>query len=258
LSDYLSTVLADNPLQFLPLQETSGTIAHDLSGNGRNGTYVGGMTLGQPSLLSGAPGTKSVMSDNTSGYVSTTFAPFTAPGTPESFTFEGWSYAANASDIADAFFCSDGASPYASWAEYLDAPPLGDYTFWPSSVASSVGSWPGSFPTGQSFHWVLIIADSTLDGTFVGLFVNGINVLGDGSFEDQDPIVGVTGNVLWGTDTTGLNVDHPAQYYWNGRYAYLAIYSGLLSPTRILAHYNAGITGARSEVLVPLSVSNQL
>jgi hypothetical protein len=52
---YQSVILADSPVGYWPLDETSGTVAHDLSGNGYNGTYQGTYTLGSPPLVAGVP-----------------------------------------------------------------------------------------------------------------------------------------------------------------------------------------------------------
>lgn len=46
LPPYIAAVLADNPVGFWPLDETSGTVAHDLAGE-NPGTYAGTFTLGQ-------------------------------------------------------------------------------------------------------------------------------------------------------------------------------------------------------------------
>ena len=43
---YQDAVLADSPLTYLRLDETSGTVAQDASPNDRDGTYSGGVTLG--------------------------------------------------------------------------------------------------------------------------------------------------------------------------------------------------------------------
>lgn len=43
---YRREVLADKPVAYYRLGETSGTVATDASGNGRDGTYVGGYTQG--------------------------------------------------------------------------------------------------------------------------------------------------------------------------------------------------------------------
>ena len=50
-------MLADNPLGYWRLGETSGTTAADSSGHDRNGAYLNGVTLGIPGALSGDPNT---------------------------------------------------------------------------------------------------------------------------------------------------------------------------------------------------------
>jgi len=52
-ADYASTVLSDSPLAYYKLGETSGTVATDSSGQGKNGTYVNGVSLGAPGPLVG-------------------------------------------------------------------------------------------------------------------------------------------------------------------------------------------------------------
>lgn len=49
---YAAEVLADSPLAYYRLGEPSGTTMTDSSGNSRNGTYGGGVTLGGANLLS--------------------------------------------------------------------------------------------------------------------------------------------------------------------------------------------------------------
>ena len=65
---YSGTILADQPLAYYPLNDTSGTVAVDSSGNGLNATYVGGVQLGQPGALPFDPGT-AVTLDGSTGYV---------------------------------------------------------------------------------------------------------------------------------------------------------------------------------------------
>ncbi|WP_373078713.1 LamG-like jellyroll fold domain-containing protein [Zhongshania sp.] len=48
---YESLVLSDNPILYYRLNETSGTIAEDSSGNGIDGTYAGSPALGRPGLI---------------------------------------------------------------------------------------------------------------------------------------------------------------------------------------------------------------
>ena len=50
---YDATVLSDLPLLYWPLNETTGTIANDLTGNGHIGTYTNGPTLAAGTLVAG-------------------------------------------------------------------------------------------------------------------------------------------------------------------------------------------------------------
>ncbi|HEV3260444.1 MAG TPA: hypothetical protein VG013_26550, partial [Gemmataceae bacterium] len=90
-ADYMQTVLADNPAGYWRLGEASGTTASDSSGNGHNGTYMGGVTLGQPGAIAGDPNT-SVAFNGTNGIVDTSFVPNVL-----SFTIEAWVNPATAS-----------------------------------------------------------------------------------------------------------------------------------------------------------------
>jgi hypothetical protein len=54
---YATEVLADTPIAYWRLGESSGTSAADSSGNNRNGTYVGAPSLGSPGLVTGDPNT---------------------------------------------------------------------------------------------------------------------------------------------------------------------------------------------------------
>ncbi len=66
---YTQAILSYSPVAFLPLSETSGTSANDLSGNSNNGTYTGGYTLGQPGPVSGVNLNYAVSLNGSSGYV---------------------------------------------------------------------------------------------------------------------------------------------------------------------------------------------
>lgn len=56
-SQYVAAILADAPLAYWRLGESSGTVAADSSGNGHTGTYVGGPTLGVTGALFSDPDT---------------------------------------------------------------------------------------------------------------------------------------------------------------------------------------------------------
>lgn len=75
---YAAEVLADSPLAYWKLDETSGTTAADSSGNSLAGTYSGGYTLNQPPL---GTGTGASVTFNGSGQV--------AAGTPSALAITG-------------------------------------------------------------------------------------------------------------------------------------------------------------------------
>ena len=81
---YASVVLADKPVAFYLLNETSGILAHDASGQGNTGTLQGGVTLNRR----GASGGSAAMAFNGStGYIQLPTNPIAQLDT---LTLEGW------------------------------------------------------------------------------------------------------------------------------------------------------------------------
>ena len=70
------------------MNDSAGSVANDLSGNGNNGTYNGTYTLGQTGALSGSgDSSTSTFLDGSTGYAS---VPYTATLNPAAFTVEAW------------------------------------------------------------------------------------------------------------------------------------------------------------------------
>jgi hypothetical protein len=67
-ADYVSTVLADNPLGYWRLGEATGPVAYDASPNYFDGAYTGGVTLAEPGALLTDTDT-SALFDGATGYV---------------------------------------------------------------------------------------------------------------------------------------------------------------------------------------------
>ena len=65
-SAYATAVMQDSPLVFLQFDETSGTVAADSSGNGRDGSYDNSPYLGMYSVIPGSSG-RSARFENGSG-----------------------------------------------------------------------------------------------------------------------------------------------------------------------------------------------
>lgn len=81
--------MGDGPVAYWRLGESSGTNAADSSGNGLNGTYTGGVTLGQPGALVDDANT-AVAFNGSTGYV-TVGAPAALKMTTQ-FSVEAWVY----------------------------------------------------------------------------------------------------------------------------------------------------------------------
>lgn len=74
-NDYKTAVLADAPAVYWRLGDASGTTAADASGYAaRNGTYVGGISLGAPGLLIHDPDTAATFHQSTAERVELTYA----------------------------------------------------------------------------------------------------------------------------------------------------------------------------------------
>ena len=67
ITGYKATILADGPLAYYRLNETSGTVAHDISGNGNNGVLSGVSSYSVPGLIYG--GSDTAISFTASGAV---------------------------------------------------------------------------------------------------------------------------------------------------------------------------------------------
>jgi len=227
-ASYSQTVLADKPVAFWMLNETSGTVAADSSGNGYNGTYTGGFTLGQPGIPAGGNGVKF---DGSTGYV---VAPLVTTATA-SATLEAWVNFDNQSALHGPFVelgtatlsgggngysmgCGNGAYDIAS----NDFISLYESKSW-NTPASAV-----PIPTAGWHHCVIVIGANSqttyyLDGIQVGTNSNSV-------------IIAPTGNSYLATDYLG-NSDR----YFGGLLSNCAVYNTALSAARIQAHYNAGM-----------------
>ena len=214
---YQSAVLADGPSQYLRFNESSGAIADDSSGNGNNGTYVGG-TLGVSGPVSG----DTAVNLGGSGYVDSAYNPFAAGS---SRTFEGWANAS--SGVASTTLFSSDLAP-ATTNPWLYFTTSNEITFYPQNAAGV--SWTYSWPTNQWVLWDLTYNDST---HVADLFINGVD---QGSKTASQGYASTTGNIEVGA---GGN--------WSifpGSMGEFAVYPSILSAARIQARYNAAGSGS--------------
>jgi hypothetical protein len=222
-TSYDNTVLADAPLLYWPLNDASGTVARDTSGNGRDGTY--GLT---PAVGSGAElvtgGLRSVrMTADTVTLADAAFMDQT------SWTLEMW-YTSTDASAGRGLACRNVLSTNRHWDIHLNEAGGGgtghlSISGWTGSTATTFGSTGATYNDGLR-HQVA----ASYDGTTLRLFMDGVQE-GTGF-----AIAGLNSNV---TSSIVLG-SHPGGGNFTGDMAAFSYYGTTLTPTRILAHYRAG------------------
>src|SRR5262249_21986453 len=101
LSIYTAAVLQDPPVASGRFGEAAGRTAFDASGHGATGTYLGGVTLGQPGALANDPDTAALF-DGQNGH-----ADFANP-VGDDFTVEAWVKSTATSLTGDQAFQGNG------------------------------------------------------------------------------------------------------------------------------------------------------
>ena len=240
---YFDVVMADTPVGYWRLGETSGTTAFDSSGNLLHGTYVNGPTNGS-GLINDPDGSKTF--DGVNQYVTIPDNVLLQPGASSSWTVECWTDAVgndNAPFVAkrqnggqfeqyslgragDSHFSGSGSRAAWLFAEFAFAGAGGIERAVATSAAAAF------VPVG--IKHVVGVADFAANDAYI--YINGVETA-------RASIVGEIDGA-WPT----INNPDPLTFMWNGGTNYhnasldeVAIYSYALSPARILAHYNAGL-----------------
>lgn len=229
-SDYSAVVMADAPLAFWRLNELSGTIASDSSGNGYNGVYTGGFTLGQ-----NAPGARGgVLLNGTSGYIDIPSFP-TLPAS--AISLEAWinpidtvttlGYGGAGAISATIFETHESsASNTPGFIMSIDNNGTNKRVWWwPEGNQDSFSS--NAVPLNAWSHVVLTLTSAGI----LNVYVNNTNVLS--LTGKRYPTGGYTMFKLGAKSWIGG--------FFKGILADLAFYNYALNPTQITSHYNSGI-----------------
>jgi N,N-dimethylformamidase beta subunit-like protein/concanavalin A-like lectin/glucanase superfamily protein len=219
-SAYRGTVMADAPLAYWRLGETSGTVAADQL-TIRNGTYANAPALGQPGALFSDPAT-SVGFDGTTQYVQ---APSDAALNPARFSVEVW---ARPTGGAGTYHGVMASRLYPQgWAIYLAAD--GSWEFWINSGTGMISVFGGTATLNTWQHLV-----GTFDGTTATLYVNGV-AGGSGA---------VTAYQAQSGNPLEIAQSEPGDnFYFPGQLEEAAVYGTALSATQVQHHYSVGTTG---------------
>lgn len=221
VAPYPAMVLADQPLLYWRLGETSGTQAVDFTGNGRTGTYTG-HTFNQAGAISDA--NPAVQLDATTGRVKVDAGFQLAYGTIELWLYVTALPGANAT--VSTFNDGDSTSTVDKTI-YLQ--PDGKLRFYVFDGTQKTTSVPASATVPLS-TWTHIVA--TFDGTTSRLYQNGVEIGAVASattyddFPDSRFSVGYIGNSGGAVLARLSGVRDEA-----------ALYDVVLSSARILQHF---------------------
>jgi len=230
---YSSEVLADSPVAYWRLDDTSGTSAVDSSGNARTGTYAGSPTLSAVSLLPVGGGT-AVSFDGVNDTL--TVGDNAALNAADSgFTFECW-VKLNTPTADKLYILGDKtgtANANQQWSVYWDnrstsGSPLRLRTQNGYDATAPVPvDWSGTVARDA------LAAGGHLAVVWVGsntkIYWNGVQVVSG---------TGLTGAVANTRSVYIANLNGNS-FYFDGKMDEVALYGTGLSAARVLAHYNA-------------------
>jgi hypothetical protein len=226
---YRDNVLADAPVSYWRLGESSGTAAADLMG--RNpGTYTGGFTLGQAGALPGDPNT-AVLLNGTTGYVqapnSTSLGLADGP-----LTLEAWvrRNSVNRNDI----IIHKGTGAYQMLLTSGNRLALAK-----ANTATIVQST--RTVTDTAWHHVV----ATKNGAVSKLYIDGVDVTGT-----------ITNQTLINATSSALRLGTDSGTWMSGVLDEVAIYNKVLTPQRISAHYAAAALPATPSALAASAISS--
>jgi len=212
---YRDAVLADAPIGYWELQETSGTTAADSAG-ANPGTYTGGYTLAGD----GPGGGLSVAFDGSTGYV--TVPNHSSMNTNSAMAIEFWMK----SSTAGAFdqVVNRGVLDTNGWAARINNDATGMLVSFHGLTSVNAGPL-GFIPTDGRWHYIV----GTYDGARIKAYRDG--VLGDDWAS--------TGTIT-ATAAAFEIARISAQDYYPGSVAHVALYSSALSLAQVENHWNAG------------------
>jgi hypothetical protein len=227
---YKATVLADRPLSYWRLDETSGTIAGDQT-VANPGTYVS-PALGSPGLIASEPTNSAVGFNGTSSDVR--IGQSGALNFTTALTLEAW---ISPTTLPPAGSARSILSKPGSYALQLNGSALA-FTVVEFGVRNTVSAPQGSVAAGGVYHVV-----GTYDGVNERLYVNGVQLA-------VVPLAGSPEQTLGGMHIGSWD---GSSEFCAGTIDEAAVYPAVLSPERIVAHFN--VAGARLETPSGLSAT---
>ena len=208
---YSSNVLADTPINYWRLNDTTGTSAAASAGG--NGTYAGAFTLNQAGPFVGDPTNKSV------DFAGGTFAGSLVAGVQSKFSIEFWLNPDTRTNYNQVI--GD------NWGTYLFHTTVNGEIYTGNNCCGTTNRYePPQIPantlvTGQWHHFVYTF-DNSLGANNAKFYKNGA-------------LVAQTQLTTGTAALTAMSIQNSV----DGRVSELAVYNAPLSAARILAHYSA-------------------
>ncbi len=226
-SRYRDTVLADEPVSYWRLGSDIGLVARDLVG-GRNGMYIGGITLGQAGAIA-RDTDPAAMFDGRSGYISVSTYP--ASLLASSVSVEAWVKLFDNNEQQNTIIAT-GSTEQSGWKLALDLR-NGRPTLWWEIGDGHPGHYhvynQAIYPLmGQWYHVV-----ATFDGQTqtLGAYLNGEPLPGvltiDGTLHSADSALQIGQSTRKGA-------------FFNGLLDEVAVYDVALTAEQVKAHYAVG------------------
>lgn len=217
-SPYMEVILDDTPTRYHRLDETSGTAAVDISGNGGNGAYIGAPTLGVAGGVAGDPDTSITLAAASSQRVAITTTGF--PTGNGALSFEILLKIA-ANPVASQYLLAYGNATNTlrqDFNVFLDTTghlnlDLGNGTGIATSAALGLGVW----------HHVVAV----WDGTVARLFVDNVQTTNTPGVAQAIPV----------SPSANIGASPATTLFLSGSVDEYAVYAAALSTAQVAAHF---------------------
>ncbi len=246
---YSQAVLADSPVVYYPLNESTGTMLCDASGNVNDGSYASaGLTYGVAGPLASDPSQTAVLSDGSASNLIGAGPALSGLSGNQSFTLEGWfkgPAAPNEVLVALGFVSGSSNDGMAVW-QTVGAPNTacnnGTDVFLALDEYGASNCWDATSAgvnlRDGSWHYLAIAYDASAGSNQLTAYADGQDLGAQTIGNQNSPPVNFSNTPVrvgnWGDNV--VNQD------FAGDAAQVAVYGTALSPERIDAHYQAAIT----------------
>jgi galactose oxidase len=225
---YGQTIYGDGPAAYWPLNETGGTTAADLSGNGDTANYLGGgFTYGVPSPVEGSGGQGVTLNGSTSQIVAS--QPIT---NPTDYSEEMWfKTTTTTGGLLMGFGTAASGTTSTSRDRLVYMANNGQLYFAVYPGSSITIHSPLSYNDGKWHH---VVATQGPDG--MHLYVDGQQVVSDATVTGAQSYLG-----YWrvGAENLAGWYNSPTSNYFAGTISDVAFYNSELSAAQVLTHYQA-------------------